>query len=104
MTDRPPPTTRRREGRENKKHPPTEKELAFRAALGKRIREWRYPKYNQDELASAVDVYRTHISTIEQGRTDIRLSTLLRISDALGVSVDELLRGLQPDANLEKGQ
>lgn len=94
MTERPKPTNRRREGRENKRHIPTQKELDFRKALGQRIRDLRYPKYNQDELASAVDVYRTHISTIEQGRTDIRLSTLLRISDALGVSIDELLKGL----------
>lgn len=78
--------------------------MAFRAALGERIRDWRYPKYNQDELASAVNVYRTHISTIELGRTDIRLSTLLRIADALDVPLDELLKGLLDEAKPESEQ
>lgn len=75
-----------------KKHDPSAEELAFRQALGQRIRELRSPQYSQDEFAHVIDVFRSHMSTIERGKTDLKLSTLLRIAAALGVGVDELLK------------
>lgn len=74
-----------------KKHPPTEEDIRYRQALGQRIRELREPRYTQEEFAELIDVYRTHVSTIEAGKTDFRLSTLLRITRALGLGLDELL-------------
>ncbi|MEF2279437.1 helix-turn-helix transcriptional regulator [Deinococcus sp. YIM 134068] len=64
---------------------------AFQVALGQRVRELRKPKYSQDEFAAEVDVFRSHMGTIEQGKSDLRLSTLLRIAAALGMTVSELL-------------
>lgn len=61
-----------------KKHIPTDEDLQFRRALGQRIRQLRDPLYTQEEFADLIDVYRTHVSTIEAGKTDMRLSTLLR--------------------------
>jgi transcriptional regulator with XRE-family HTH domain len=75
-----------------KSHEPSAEELAFRLALGQRIRELRSPQYSQEEFADAIDVFRSHMSTIERGKTDLKLSTLLRIAGALGMGVDELLR------------
>lgn len=64
---------------------------AFLAALGQRIRSLRTEDYSQDDFAAHIDVYRSHMSLIEQGKTDIRLSTLLRIAQGLGMSVSDLL-------------
>lgn len=75
-----------------KNHVPTAEEIQYRSALGRRIRELREMHYSQDEFAELINVYRTHVSTIENGKTDLRLSTLLRIAKALGVSVGELLQ------------
>ncbi|WP_216327351.1 helix-turn-helix domain-containing protein [Deinococcus aestuarii] len=74
-----------------KKHEPDAATLAFQAALGQRIRELRDEGYSQDDFAAKVDVFRSHMSRIEQGKTDLRLSTLLRIATALGMTVSELL-------------
>ena len=74
-----------------KKHIPTDEDLQFRRALGQRIRQLRDPLYTQEEFADLIDVYRTHVSTIEAGKTDMRLSTLLRISKALNTDLERLL-------------
>lgn len=66
-------------------------ELTFRVALGQRIRDLRTPLFSQDEFADAIDVYRSHMSNIERGKSDLKLSTLLRVADALEMTVSELL-------------
>ncbi|THF85500.1 helix-turn-helix transcriptional regulator [Deinococcus sp. KSM4-11] len=78
--------------RPRKVHPPTTEDLAFRLALGQRIRALRVSDYSQDEFADAIDVFRSHMSAIERGKTDLKLSTLRRIASALNLPVDELLR------------
>jgi transcriptional regulator with XRE-family HTH domain len=75
-----------------KTHTPTAEDLAFRQALGQRIRDLRSPRYSQEEFADAIDVFRSHMSTIERGKTDLKLSTLSRIAAVLELPVDELLR------------
>ncbi|WP_345455175.1 helix-turn-helix transcriptional regulator [Deinococcus aluminii] len=75
-----------------KVHLPDEDELAFRRALGQRIRDLRAPKFSQDEFADEIDVFRSHMSTIERGKTDLKLSTARRIAKALGMELDELLK------------
>lgn len=64
---------------------------AFLLALGRRIQALRTEDYSQDDFADAVDVYRSHMSLIETGKTDMRLSTLYRVARALGLSPSELL-------------
>ncbi len=44
-------------------------------------------KLTQAQLAEKTGLQRTYISRIEQGNTDIQLSSLLRISQALGLQV-----------------
>ncbi|WP_420594337.1 helix-turn-helix domain-containing protein [Deinococcus sp.] len=78
--------------RTRKRHEPSAEELAFRRALGQRIRDLRSPHYSQDEFAEVIDVFRSHVSTIENGKTDLKLSTLLRIAAALKLSPEDLLR------------
>ena len=45
-------------------------------------------KLTQDQLAQKVGKKRSYIAFIEQGKTDIQLSTFLSISNALGLSFE----------------
>ena len=68
-------------------------------AIGKRIRKYRWEKdISQEELAEAVGVSTTHMSHIETGATKLSLSVFIKISTALNISADLLLKdNAQPD-------
>lgn len=62
------------------------------AKLGKRIKDTRLKsKITQDELAEMVDCSLSHISNVENNHTQISLSGLVAIANALNTSVDYLL-------------
>ncbi|BDP43758.1 hypothetical protein DAETH_37270 (plasmid) [Deinococcus aetherius] len=65
--------------------------LAFQVALGELIRAGRKPSYNQDDFADRVGVYRSHMGLIEQGKLDLRLSTLLAVAEALDLPLSTLI-------------
>ena len=48
----------------------------------------------QSFLAETADISDTYVSCIETGRKKVSIDVLLRISDALGVPPERLLRGL----------
>jgi len=61
--------------------------------LGENLRKLRLKKnMSQGDFATALSVDRAYISNIENGRMNPTLSTLEKISGALGVSVSELLK------------
>lgn len=61
-------------------------------ALGERIKKARERKnLKQHNLAALAEVAATNISHIERGAAKVSLPTLLKIANALEVSVDELL-------------
>lgn len=60
-------------------------------ALGSVIRELRKPTTNQDDFAHRVGVYRSHMGLIEQGRLDLRLSTLRALAAALDMPLSHLM-------------
>jgi len=64
------------------------------AATVRRLRQ-RRPQYSQESLASDARLHRTEMSKIECGERDPRLSTLLILAEALDVSLDTLVEGLQ---------
>ena len=66
--------------------------------LGARIRELRLLRDEaQDVFAWRAQVPRAHIGLIENGKIDLRYSTLSRIAAALEISLSELL--LFPEVN-----
>ena len=68
--------------------------------IGARIREVRIKKnLSQQELAAAANVSLPHISEIELGKSLMRLSTFIRIAEALQVSTDYLIRPNIPEVN-----
>ena len=60
----------------------------------RKLREGRH--LTQEALAEAAGVSVPYVSHIERGIKKPSLGTLLRLSAALGVTVDTLLRGNQP--------
>ena len=61
-------------------------------SIGQRIRKYRR-SYNmsQEELAEKVNISVTHLSHIETGNTKLSLTVLVKISEALSVSTDDIL-------------
>lgn len=63
--------------------------------LGKRIRNLRKRKgWTQTDMAVCLDMGRTHISDIEQGKREIGVITLQVIARGLNTKMSELLKGL----------
>ncbi len=68
--------------------------------VGKRIREARQKKrYSQSELAGIVSISNSHMSDIENGKTVLGVDIFMRITEALTVSADWLLRTDVPSVN-----
>lgn len=63
--------------------------------IGARVAQIRKDlNYSQEKLAELSGLDRSHIGYIEQGRRKPTLSTLLKIAEALGVSLQELMEGV----------
>lgn len=66
--------------------------LSARAILAERIRTLRKTKrMTQEDLSAATGITRSHISAIEQARSNIRLDNMEKIAAALGVPLHQLL-------------
>ena len=69
-------------------------------AIGARIRDVRIEKnMSQAELAEKAFISVPHMSEVENGKTKLRLSTFVYITEALQVSADVLLRPNTPEVN-----
>jgi transcriptional regulator with XRE-family HTH domain len=55
----------------------------------------------QEALADYLKMHRTFIGHLETGRKDFRLTTLIRVAEALGVPLSELFTGLESGASLK---
>jgi transcriptional regulator with XRE-family HTH domain len=67
----------------------------FKGRLGERIRDLRLLRgLSQKELGDACQVSQPTISDVESGSAGLRMSTAERIAVALGVTVAELLSGI----------
>jgi len=71
--------------------------VAFRRALGKRIRVLRVVReLTQDELAQSAGVTRNQVSAFERAAQRLDVVALVRLAAALDVSVPELLDASAP--------
>lgn len=60
--------------------------------FGKKLREAREAAgLSQSDLAKLVNIPQPRLPALEQGRTDVRLSTIRRFAQALGVQLTDLL-------------
>ena len=61
--------------------------------LGKNLQKWRAEKHlSQGGIAKALRTDRAYISNIENCRMNPTLSTLEKLSQSSGITVDELLK------------
>lgn len=64
-------------------------------AIGSRVRDLRLKRqWRQIDLAEHSGVHEIHISEIERGSREPRISTLAKLAAALGSSLSEVLSGL----------
>lgn len=64
------------------------------AAFGCRLKEIRKEQgLTQEQLAAAVNMSTVHLGNIELGKRGISIDLLLKLSDALDVSIDFLIKG-----------
>jgi transcriptional regulator with XRE-family HTH domain len=69
----------------------------FLSAFGQNVRKIRggkRPPFSQERLSHATRLHRTEIGRLEQGAVEPRRTTLMILAEGLGVTVDDLLRGL----------
>ena len=75
-----------------------------RRALGRQVRKRRTRQgLSQEQLAERADLHWTHISGIERGQYDLKLSTLIRLSRGLGVTLSDLFAGVPVPRARRKG-
>src|ERR1035437_5440273 len=71
--------------------------------LGKRVRELRAArKWSQEEFAYVSGLHRTYIGQIERGEKNISFDNLSKVAGVLGVTLSELLAGLEDGAPLDE--
>lgn len=75
----------------------------FLLALGQRIRELRLKKrWSQEGFADIVGVHRTWMGAVERGESNVSFTNLVRMSRALGLTLAQLLSGLERRAEALK--
>lgn len=67
--------------------------------LGKRVHDLRSAKnWSQEEFAHISGLHRTYIGQIERGEKNISFGNLSKVAGVLGVTLSELLSGLEDGA------
>lgn len=71
--------------------------------LGHQVRRYRRQRgLTQAELAHRMGVHRVYVSRIESGRVGVSAATLVRLAEALGVSLDALAAPLYVQGAAER--
>ena len=72
--------------------------------IGKRIRKLRKQKLlTQEELAERADISPVYLRYIETAKRTAKLDTYVRIINALGCTMDDLLQGYQVTDQVDSG-
>ncbi len=63
--------------------------------FGERIKELRNAKgLSQEKFALSIDMDRTYYASVESGKRNISLNNIDKIARGLGISLEELFKGL----------
>ena len=63
--------------------------------IGKRIRDIRISKgVSQSQLALMTSMTKSYMSEIEAGKTHLTLRTLQKIATSLGITLEDIFRGM----------
>ncbi len=67
----------------------------YRTVLGDNIRTHRRNlKWSQEALAEKADLHHNYIGDIERGEENVSIDALMRIANALNISISEIVKGL----------
>ena len=78
----------------------TPDERLFQQVLGETVRRLRIQLgLSQDDFSVRARLERSYIPALEAGKFDVRISTLTRIAETLGVDADQLLRQVVQDVH-----
>ena len=70
----------------------------IKKVIGDRIRNLRNERgWSQEELAHRSDISPSHIGRLERGERGATIHSLERVTNALGVTIEELFRFSSPD-------
>ena len=74
--------------------------------LGQRIREIRIQRgfASQEAFADYCKMHRTFLGHLETGRKDFRLTTVIRVAEALGVTLSDLFAGVEDGEQMKVKQ
>jgi transcriptional regulator with XRE-family HTH domain len=65
-------------------------------AFGRRVRELRQEQgFSQESFADKCGVHRTFMGTIERGESNLSFQNIVKVTEALGVSLSTLFAGLE---------
>jgi transcriptional regulator with XRE-family HTH domain len=85
------------------KRRPKQKNPAVQRALGQRIRELREKRgWSQEEFADICELHRTYMGAIERGERNLTILSVLTVAQHLGLTVSQLLSGMERRAGLSK--
>ena len=63
--------------------------------FGERLKELRNAKgLSQEKFALSIDMDRTYYASVESGKRNVSIKNIDKIAKGLGVSLEELFRGL----------
>jgi transcriptional regulator with XRE-family HTH domain len=80
---------------QDKKEAAKKAEPEAQVQLGKRVRRLREARgWSQEGFAHEGGLGRSFAGAIERGEKDVRLSTLAKLARTLGVSLSQLLKGI----------
>lgn len=67
----------------------------FLLNLGKKMKKLRLGKQlSQEKFALKIGMDRTYYASVENGKRNISINNLKKIADGLGVTLEELFKGL----------
>lgn len=70
--------------------------MDVRQQFGKRIKELRQAnELSQEALAHLAELDRTYIPSIEQGKRNVSIEVIQKLSIAFDITISELLKGIR---------
>ena len=70
--------------------------MNIKQMIGMRIAELRSSKgFTQEKLAGKMEISSKYLSSIERGKENPTLDTIIKLSESLGVNIEDIFRSLQ---------
>ena len=79
--------------------------MNLKQMIGMRIAELRNSKgFTQEKLAGKMEISSKYLSSIERGKENPTLDTLIKLSESLGVNIEDIFRFIQIGDSAESGR